>query len=223
MILFLDIETLPTDNADVIAEIAAGISPPGNIKKAESIAEWHKENGQKAIAEAVAKTSFNGLYGRIACMAWAIDDGEIHATTAEDSEAFMLETLRLVCNAASHSPNVQFCGHNLAGFDLPFIKHRSIIHRVRPHRVLEAAINAKPWDSCILDTMLMWSQDREKRTSMDSLCRAFGIEGKGDFDGSQVANEWANGSKEKVISYCKDDVERTRKLYKRMTFQSEQA
>lgn len=67
--------------------------------------------------------------------------------------------------------------------------------------------------------MIMWSPDREKRVSMDALCEAFGFEGKGDFNGSMVANEWFNGSKEKVISYCKDDVTRTRKMYQIMNFE----
>jgi predicted PolB exonuclease-like 3'-5' exonuclease len=65
----------------------------------------------------------------------------------------------------------------------------------------------------------MWSQDREKRASMDRLCRAFGIPGKGDFDGSMVAETWAVDPL-KVVSYCEDDVRRTRAMYKRMMFQA---
>jgi len=53
---------------------------------------------------------------------------------------------------------------------------------------------------------------------MDRLCKVLGIDGKGNFDGSMVADEWTNGSKEKVISYCCDDVARTRAIYKRLTF-----
>jgi len=79
-------------------------------------------------------------------------------------------------------------------------------------------MTAKPWDKEIADTMLMWSPDREKRVGMDKLCKAFGIPGKGDFDGSMVADEWENGSKDKVISYCRDDVLRTREIFKRLTF-----
>jgi hypothetical protein len=63
----------------------------------------------------------------------------------------------------------------------------------------------------------MWSQDREKRASMDKLCKAFGIEGKGDFDGSMVAATWPVDP-QKVVDYCCADVERTRALYYRMTF-----
>lgn len=110
-----------------------------------------------------------------------------------------------------------FCGHNIAGFDLPFLKARSIILAVKPPSVLIKAMNAKPWDICIADTMLLWNPDSQKRASMDKICKAFGIDGKDDFDGSMVAETWPVDP-QKVIDYCEDDVRRTRAMYKRMTF-----
>ena len=112
---------------------------------------------------------------------------------------------------------VTFIGHNIISFDLPFIKHRSIINRVRPLPQFIKAFDAKPWGNEVADTMLMWSADKEKRASMDKLCRAFGIPGKGDFDGSIVADTWPVNP-QKVIDYCADDVRRTREIYKRLTF-----
>lgn len=224
MIIFFDIETLPTNDAEVIAEMGRTITAPAQYKKPESIKEWLAENKESALKEMVAKTSFDGALGRIACISWAIDDGEIHATSPEDTELQMLETFRLVCATAdinyhggSTRGEVQFCGHNVAGFDIPFLKHRSIIHAVKPHPAFMKAAKAKSWDTCILDTMLMWSQEREKRIGMDKLCRVLGIPGKGDFDGSMVAETWPTDP-QKVIEYCKDDVARTRDIYKRLTF-----
>jgi hypothetical protein len=78
-------------------------------------------------------------------------------------------------------------------------------------------MHAKPWDSCIADTKLMWTADKWEHGSMDKLCYALGIPGKGDFNGSMVAETWPSDP-EKVIEYCKDDVLRTRKIYKRLTF-----
>jgi predicted PolB exonuclease-like 3'-5' exonuclease len=65
--------------------------------------------------------------------------------------------------------------------------------------------------------MLMWSSDPHKRGSMERICKALGIPGKGDFDGSMVAETWPV-DRQKVIDYCKNDVIRTREMYKRMTF-----
>ena len=43
MITF-DIETLPTTDERVIAQLAASIKPPGTIKKQESKDTWMQEN-----------------------------------------------------------------------------------------------------------------------------------------------------------------------------------
>jgi predicted PolB exonuclease-like 3'-5' exonuclease len=50
---------------------------------------------------------------------------------------------------------------------------------------------------------------------MDNLCRALGLAGKGDFDGSMVAQAWADGKHETIIEYCRADVEATRAIHRR--------
>lgn len=210
MITF-DIETLPTDNAEIIAQLEETITAPGQYKKPESIAEWMKENKESALKELVAKTSFDGLYGRIACIAWTFG-GEVYSTGSGMSESQVIKNF--FANAQNASV---FCGHNIAGFDLPFLRHRSIILGIKRPESLMKAMSAKPWDSCIADTMLMWDARSDKRTSMDKLCKAFGIAGKGDFDGAMVAETWKTDPG-KVIEYCKDDVRRTREIYKRIAF-----
>jgi hypothetical protein len=216
MILTFDIETLPTDDASVIAEFEKGIKPPATHKKQETIDAWMLENKESALKEVVGKTSFDGMHGRVACIAWSIDDEPVFASGAEHTESETIKLLYAFIEAECHD-EVKFCGHNLAGFDLPFLKHRSIILGIKPPKSLLQAMNAKPWDSCIADTMLMWSSDSQKRASMDKLCKAFGIQGKDGFDGSMVAETWPVDP-QKVIEYCKDDVRRTRAIYKRIMF-----
>lgn len=215
MIITFDIETLPTNDAEVIAALEATITAPGQYKKPESIAEWMKENKDAALKELVAKTSFDGLYGRIACIAWSDGDG-VFASDAHQSEREAIELFYAFISNECLDDS-KFCGHNIAGFDLPFLKHRSIILGIKPPKAIHQAMKAKPWDNCIQDTMLMWSSEREKRVSMDKLCKAFGIEGKGDFDGSMVADTWPVDP-QKVIDYCKDDVLRTIAMFNRLSF-----
>lgn len=224
MIITLDIETLPCSDPAVIEEITAGVKPPGNLKKEETIAAWWASDGDQAKKDAIAKTSFDGMYGRIACICVAVDDEEPIDFSDDDGRLMLLEfnrllhdTLNIDLYQSSTTNSAVFCGHNIVGFDLPFIKHRSIIHQVKPHPSLLKAMNAKPWDNCIADTMLMWSSDPQKRRSMDSLCKALGIKGKDGFDGSMVAETWPI-DRQKVIDYCKDDVRRTREIYKRLTW-----
>jgi predicted PolB exonuclease-like 3'-5' exonuclease len=224
MLLTLDIETLPTGDSEVIAELAESIKPPGTIKKKESIDAWMAENFESALADAVAKTSFSGLYGSIACICYALDDGEVFSVDSRNGEKQMLESfykhVTEITGIEHHtgiaSANYTVVGHNVAGFDLPFLKHRSIILEITPPAQIIKAFDDK-WGKEVKDTMLLWSGDPHKRSSMDRLCKAFGFPGKGDFDGSMVAETWPVDP-EKVISYCKDDVIRTREMYKRITF-----
>lgn len=226
MLLYIDIETIPCADPEFIAQVEAGITAPAQYKKPESISEWLEANKAQAVKDAVAKTSFDGLYGSIACICYSFDDSEVFSVDAREDEKKMLEDFY------SHVFDMAFVehksglaempltivGHNVAGFDLPFLKHRSLINSVKPPSQIIKAMAAKPWDSCIADTMLMWSSDSQKRASMDKLCKAFGIPGKGDFDGSMVAETWPT-EPSKVIGYCMADVERTRQIYKRLTWQ----
>lgn len=213
--IFLDIETLPCDDPVLIEEIGKTITAPGNFKKQESIDEWMVLNGGIELQKLVNKTSFDGMYGRVACIAWVSDDDEKILATGKDMSE--IEVIRSFYDYVEICLDHRFCGHNLHGFDLPFLKHRSIVLGIKPPRYLLEAMNAKAWDQCIQDTMLMWSLDRDKRVSMSKLCKALGIEDKGDMDGSKVAETWLTDP-QKVIDYCVDDVERTRQIYKRLTF-----
>lgn len=224
MIITFDIETLPCADPALIADIHAKVTPPGTFKKADSIAKWWQEEGEQAKAEAVAKTSFDGMYGRIACICYQIDDGDVIACSVADEVDTINDFFGAIVDASSRPLHgtemmmpVTFCGHNVAGFDLPFLKHRAIINGIKPPAQLFKAMSAKPWDACVADTMLMWSSDPNKRGSMDRLCKAFGIAGKDGFDGSMVAETWPTDPL-KVIEYCCDDVRRTRAIYKRLTF-----
>ena len=225
MKIFLDIETLPTADNSVINEIKASIKPPATIKKPESIAEWYKTSGDEAAAAAVKATSFDALYGSIACICYAVEDEPVRSVDCLQGERIMLQTFytRLTDEVArvktiSHV-RPQFIGHNISGFDLPFLRQRSMLLDVPPPSFVLQAYQAKPYDTQIIgDTMLMWHSDRTKRVSLDKLCRAFGLQGKGDFNGSMVADTWYSDP-HKVIEYCKQDVEMTRSLYNRMVFQ----
>lgn len=218
--IYFDIETLPCNDDEVIAELAKTITAPATHKKQETIDKWLEENKSHVLKDLVSKTSFDGMYGRVACIAWSFDDGEIHSTLPDDLESEAIK--RFYDYVDFDVISTSFCGHNLHGFDLPFLKHRSIILGIRPPGALLKAMNAKAWDDCVLDTMLLWSSDKQKRTSMDKLCRVLGIDGKGDFDGSMVAETWLTDP-QKVIDYCIDDVSRTRQIYKRLIFQQDSA
>lgn len=223
--LYLDIETLGTDRADVRDYIAAGISPPGNISKAETIEKWHIESKPKAIEEAIAKTSFDGAFGRVCCIGWALGDQAPGTIADEDDEAWVLNFFKTdLALAVGESFTTQVIGHNVSAFDLRFLVQRYIVHGIRPPLVIARAAAATPWESDkVFDTMVQWA-GVGNRVSLDKLCLALSIPSpKSELDGSKVAEYVAAGRINEVAAYCAGDVEAVREVHRRMTFAMEAA
>ena len=105
-------------------------------------------------------------------------------------------------------------GHNHVWFDLPFILKRAIVHGVTPPPFFPR--NPRWNTSDVYDTMIGWAG--RDFVSMNTLCKILGIEGKGDIDGSMVWPMVQAGKVAEVAEYCKGDVERTREIFKRLTF-----
>lgn len=216
MIITLDIETLPTEDTEIISSIAEGITPPGNVSKAETIAAWEKDKKPTLVKEAVLKTSFDGTYGRILCIGWAVGDEDPHFLIGDEKEIFA-GFMGVLANQHLNNETV-FVGHNIHGFDLRFLWQRCVINGVKMNPVLKAACKAKAWDACIGDTMLMWHPDRDRRISLDRLCKALGVKtSKGDMDGSKVYETYLAGDLKKIGEYCREDVRAVRECYQRMT------
>lgn len=223
--LYLDIETLPTDDEAVKAEIAASIPPPGNISKADTIAAWEAEKKPALVAEAIAKTSFNGAHGRVCCVGWAWNDDEPYSVDLRHGgEKEMLSKFvnELLPSLPSHIPMrgsiyieeaICIVGHYVAEFDLRFLWQRSFVLGVR--MPLFFPRDPKPWSKEVHDTMQMWAGAKGS-ISLDNLCKALGVPGKDGIDGSMVAGMWAEGKHDEVAAYCRDDVERVRAAHKKM-------
>lgn len=215
--IFLDIETIPTQNETIRKKIADEIKPPATIKKAETLAKWEAEEKQSAIDEVIAKTGLDGAYGQIACISYAFDDGEIISACGKDEANILVEFFGdLALYDTVRKNKIQFCGHNLSAFDLRFIFHRAVVNNIQPPNIFP--INAKSWDDNIFDTMTYWA-GHGNRVSLDKLCTALGIEGKStDFTWEDVLPAYLNGDFDSIAKYCESDVDKTRQVYKRLTF-----
>lgn len=225
MNIFFDIETVPSQDPAVKGELAAAVTAPARYSKPESIAEWLAANREAEAEAAWLKTSFDGGAGQVCAIGWAIEDGEPmshHAASlSRDSERQLLQAWfqSLQClHGGNHGTRPCLIGHNIIGFDLPFLWKRAMVLNVQPPLWFPRA--PKPWSDVVADTLLMWDAAQRAGGSMDRLCRLFGLEGKGDMDGSKVWPMVRDGQIEAVAEYCRADVARTRALYQRMTFQA---
>lgn len=211
--VYFDIETIPSQDTSLLDEIRKTITPPGNIKKQESIDKWLAENREEKALEAFAKTSFDGGKGHVCTIAWAKNDGEIcvHHAHSLDAESSIIQYF---FDDLDKFHSETLVGHYIGGFDIPFLLKRAVCLGIAIPPKSTFPRDPKPWDKSIHDTMNMWMGNRDS-ISMDNLCGILGIKGKEGFDGSMVAAAWAKGEHDKIAEYCKDDIWRTREIHKR--------
>jgi DNA polymerase elongation subunit (family B) len=214
MNLYVDIETIPSQSPEVHAAIAETITPPGNISKAETIAAWNAEKKPALIKEAIAKTALDGSVGHICCIGLAANGSDPMSHSIENvaDEARVLDHVLNGIAVKSLDP-IRIVGHNVIGFDIRFIWQRAIVLGV--HVPSWFPRDPKPWSGEVFDTMLAFAGQRGM-ISLDRLCRALGIPGKDDIDGSMVASLWEAHRSDDIARYCMDDVERTRAVHRRM-------
>ncbi len=218
MKVFCDIETIPCQSLEFIADVASTIKPPATYKKQESIDEWMKENKQAAIDEVVAKTSFDGALGQICCIGWAIDDQPVKSVATQGGEATMIKTFFADLSEnynASRDMQPIFIGHNVSSFDLRFLFQRAIVLGIKPPSFIP--FNAKSWDAHIFDTMTYFA-GFGNRISLDKLAKALGLYGKQGITGADVWPMYQAGKIKEIAEYCEHDVELTRQVYHRLNF-----
>ena len=236
MNIYLDIETIPGQAAGLLDQFVKDVTAPGQYKKPESIKEWLRDNAESAGEEAWRKTSFDGAFGHVAVIGFAIDDGEPVTLYNDnygqhDAELSLLSTFfvmldeavsRELAGGTRSTVAPVFIGHNVIDFDLRFLFQRAVMLGVRPPEFVP--FHAKPWDGTVFDTMTAWAGVRN-RVALDKMCKAFGVDGKGseigeEIDGSKVWDFVRDGRIADVAKYCAGDVERTRHIHKRLTFAS---
>lgn len=220
--VYVDIETIPSSLPGIRQEFLDAVTAPGQYKKPESIAEWLRENREEEGDAAWLKTSFDGGLGHVCCIALAVDDEPARSYRVShkaerygdrDEESDLLKHFFSDLSEIGRSVLV---GHNIIGFDLPFLWKRCMVLGVKPPGWLPR--NPKPWSELCADTMLLWDGQQRAGGSMDRICKLMGIPGKDGISGADVWPMVQAGRIDDVAAYCRGDVQRTRALFKRMTF-----
>lgn len=217
MNIFLDIETIPTQETELQKFIIQNLKAPANYKNPDAIEKWINENKSSSID----KTALDGTFGEIVVIGVAIDDQPPALFYKEDWQSPDREReilsdffAYLKEQGLSRHTIPKFIGHNITAFDDRFIFQRSVINNVKPTYVT-ARQNR-------FDTMIEWA-GYKNYISLEKLCLVLGIDGKGseldeEIDGSKVWQFVQDGKIEQVATYCAADVERVRAIYKRMNF-----
>lgn len=113
------------------------------------------------------------------------------------------------------TPGTQLVTWNGRCFDLPVIIARCLKHRVPlPEYFRGRGYRYRFSEEGHLDLKDQLSDYDSFRTGgLDTWAKLVGLPGKGDVDGSKVAELWAAGEHERVRRYCLDDVAQTARLW----------
>lgn len=109
----------------------------------------------------------------------------------------------------------ELVGHNIIGFDLPFIFQRCLAH----------SIQIRPWVNLgeynvrgVFDTMHRWWLGAKRHVSLDDIAWTLGIASSktAEVEGSKVFDLYQAGKLDLIREYNLNDVRVTRKVYERM-------
>jgi len=215
----LDIETVQASReewAQLAGKISSDDDPTGFGEGGDLFTAGAAEERRRAEDELYAKSVFDGTFSRIVCIGLLEFSDQMEARSAvawyggNERELLRRFWARLAQDRAT-----LFITHNGLGFDLPFLKKRSIIHQVKPSLDINLAkFRTEP----VYDTMAVWSNwDTRGWVKLDVLARALQVETKSG-SGEQVAEMWEKGQGLELARYCLQDTYVTYACYCRMNF-----
>jgi predicted PolB exonuclease-like 3'-5' exonuclease len=197
--LFFDIETVPcnTEEREVFLEI---------LKKRAKNAELDEET-------LFEQTALEGTFGRLCCIGYIKEDGKVEKGVLRGSEKEILTKFWEVAQGVN-----RFIGHNIWEFDLPFIYKRSIINGIKPRYDISFA---RYRNMPIFDTLQEWELwGYGSKQKLDTLAKVLKLPTSKDLmDGSEVWKYYQDGRIDEICTYCMKDVELTRQVYYKMTFE----
>lgn len=109
-------------------------------------------------------------------------------------------------------PEDRIIGHNVLGFDLPYLQARTVVCQVEPSRRFDLRRYST---EAVYDTMQVWANwDRQKYPKLQTLAAVLGLEGKSG-SGDMVARWFEAEEWQHIQDYCMQDVRLTREIYRR--------
>lgn len=232
MRIYIDIETIPSQQPGAAHEARKSVRPPASYKRAETIADWWATQGEDAAESAYRKTALDGAQGEICALGFASDDSQpvsLVRALAEPEGEFLRRALTALAEVIEadyvRGPDgsvwpcdAYFIGHNIGQFDLPFLWQRCIVTGFRPPFNLPppTARHGKDYG----DTMTAWAGIRGT-IGLDRLCKALGIASPKDagIDGSKVYDIWRAGGHEALARYNSHDVQAVREIWQRLNWE----
>jgi DNA polymerase elongation subunit (family B) len=219
MKVVLDIETIQAPREEwerLVGKTSAAAEPIIAGDELDLFTAGAEAERRRLEEEQYAKSAFDGTFSAIVCIGLLEFSDQMEPRGAVawygGNER---ELLRQFWSRVAQARPSLFITHNGLGFDLPFIKKRSIVQQVRPSLDINLAkFRTEP----VYDTMAIWSNwDHRGWIKLDVLARALNVDTKSG-SGEQVAAMWEKGQGRDLALYCLQDTFVTYACYCRMNF-----
>ncbi len=113
-------------------------------------------------------------------------------------------------------PDVQLIGHNIKGFDIPFLAKRYIAQNLPLPNSLKTA-GKKPWEVPHQDTMELMKFGGWAPMSLRSACLLMGLKDPKEKEcGKDVWDLFKAGDMDRLVNYCSGDVWAAEAVLKRL-------
>jgi len=122
----------------------------------------------------------------------------------------------------SEHKGFRLCGHNVKGFDVPYLGKRMVYNKIIPPSSLMVS-NKKPWEINILDTTELFSFGNHiqgRYLGLEVLSCSLGVESpKVEMEGSKVnSTYWDEKDLDKIRRYCELDVDSVIEILSSVSF-----
>jgi hypothetical protein len=157
----------------------------------------------------VAGLDFSGIEQRQSERVFGIDEDGAEQDEKKSLLAFLDYMKRF------DSDTDELVGHNILGFDLPFIFQRCLVHCISARPLVDLGEYRVRG---VFDTMHAWWLGAKRFVSLDDVAWALGIESSktATAEGSKVFELYQAGRLGEIREYNLNDVRVTRKVYERM-------
>ena len=189
--------------------------------KPETVAGKYEEAKAGMWDEYVSRAALSPLTGRVLAIGYQLPNGRYvcHHHEEHGSELGMLERFWMIVQR-SIAQRESMVGHNIKGFDLPFLLRSSWMLGVD---YPDGVFDGRYWHRCFTDTMERWQcgNYRDQFAKLDTLGKAFGLGGKaseGGVSGADFAKFYWGSPEDRALAllYLQRDVELTAGIAARM-------
>jgi len=222
MKVVLDIETIQATRSEwaKVLGIELVLPPEASLQSEPDLFAYGRYEEQiRKENELYERSAFDGTFSRIVVIgALVFTDAMVPQGAIAWYGNNETEMLRQFWDRMGQLRPSLIITHNGLGFDLPFIKKRSIIHQIKPPFDINLAkFRTEP----VYDTMAIWSNwDMRGWIKLDVLAKALNVPTKSG-SGAQVAEMWDQGLQKETAAYCLQDTFVTYACYCRMTFRDQ--